>query len=86
MPAQRALPMRPVTTGKPWLPEHAYVPAARVQATGGYAVVSDVVKFLGRDQPGVELLPDQLASGNVLGGIPGPLVEPREDHVARLSQ
>ena len=99
VPAQRALPMRPVTTGKPWLPEHssvkstsrrgracssasvsdrrpgnqagdAYAPAARVQATGGYAVVSDVMELLGRGQPGVELLPDELASGNIRGGRP----------------
>ena len=46
------------------------MPAARVQATGGHAVVSDVVELLGRGQPGVELLPDQLASGNVLGRDP----------------
>ena len=114
MPAQRALPMRPLTMGPPRLPEHSSVkstsrrgracssasvsdrglatrpetPTCQLPASrpGWDAVVSDIVEFLGRGEPGVELFPDQLVAGNVGWGIPGPLVEPREDHVAGLSE
>jgi hypothetical protein len=60
--------------------------AAGVVKTSRYAVVRDEMELLGRDEPGVELLPDELASDELRGGKRRGLVEPREDHVAGLSQ
>jgi hypothetical protein len=44
------------------------------------------MELLGRDEPGVEFLPDELASAEIRGGKRRGLVEPREDHVAGPSQ
>jgi hypothetical protein len=44
------------------------------------------MELLGRGEPGVELLPDELASAGLREGKRRGLVKPREDYVAGLSQ
>ena len=63
-----------------------HAPRGRVVKASRYTVVRDEMELLGRGEPGVELLPDELASAEFRGGKRRGLVEPRDDHVAGPSQ
>src|SRR5690348_15946551 len=70
----------------PDLAGNRHAPSGRVVKASGYTVVRDEMELLGRGEPGVELLPDELASSEIRGGKGRGLVEPWNDHVAGPSQ